>query len=103
MIKKVQIMKVFKNTTKKDGSPYVISKGKNTGQNFTRIGIQTDAHGDDIYYNNALETDKAMTIAEGQSLLLNFTETPSEDGANIWKNFNFPTKQQLADFAASMA
>ncbi len=103
MIKKVTINKVFKNDKKKDGSPYVISKGQHAGQNFVRIGIQTDKTGEDTYYNNALATDKAMNIEVGQSLLLNFTETPSADGANVWKNFNFPTKDQLAEFAANAA
>lgn len=100
MIKKVTITKVYKNDKKKDGSLYVIGKGKNVGQNFTRVGIQTDQHGEDTYYNNALATDKAMTIEVGQSLLLNFTDTP--DGENVWKNFNFPTKAQLAEYAESI-
>lgn len=96
-IKKVTITEVYKNTTKKDGSPYVISKGINSGKNFTRIGIKTQETGDKIYYNNALDTDKAMTIEVGQVLLINFTETV--DGDNTWCNFNFPTKAQLAELA----
>ena len=103
MIQKVTITEVYKNDTKKDGTKYVISKGTNAGKNFIRIGIKTDKTGDDVYYNNALETDKANNIAKDQSLLLNFTETKSADGTNVWKNFNFPTKEQLAEFAASMA
>ena len=103
MIQKVQITKVFKNENKKDGTPYTISKGQHAGKNFIRIGIQTDKTGEDTYYNNALATDKAINIEVGQSLLLNLTDTPSEDGAQTWKNFNFPTKDQLAEFAATVA
>jgi len=100
MIKKVTITKVYKGTTKKDGTPYVISTGTNAGKNFTRIGIQTDTHGEKTYYNNALSTDKAMTIEEGQALLLSFTETV--DGDNTWLNFNFPSKDQLSEYANSL-
>lgn len=100
MIKKVTITEVYKSSNKKDGTPYVISKGVNAGKNFTRVGIKTDKTGDDVYYNNALDTDKVMTIEVGQSLLLNFTETP--DGDNTWRNFNFPTKDQLAEYANSI-
>lgn len=103
MIQKVQIVKVFKNDTKKDGTKYVISKGANKDKNFTRIGVQTDKTGEVTYYNNALATDKAMNIEVGQSLLLNLTETAKEDGNGNWYNFNFPTKEQLAEFAASVA
>lgn len=102
MIKKVTITSVFKNETKKDGTPYTISKGQHAGKTFTRIGVKTEQTGDDVYYNNALATDKAMNIEIGQSLLLNLTETPSEDGAQTWKNFNFPTKAQLAEYAESI-
>lgn len=101
MIKKVTITKVFKSETKKDGTKYIISKGTNKGQNFTRIGIQTDQTGDVTYYNNALATDRAMNVEAGQSLLLVFTE--QVDGDNTWRNFNFPTKAQLAEFAESLA
>lgn len=103
MIQKVTITELYKNETKKDGTRYIISKGTNAGKNFTRIGIKTDKTGDDVYYNNALETDRAMKIEIGQSLLLSFTETPSADGANTWKNFNFPSKVQLAEYAESLA
>lgn len=103
MIQKVKITKVFKNDKKKDGSPYIISKGQHAGKNFTRIGIQTDKTGENTYYNNALATDKAMNIEVDQSLLLSLTETPKEDGNGNWYNFNFPTKDQLAEFAASVA
>lgn len=100
-IKKVTITKVYKSDKKKDGSPYMISKGQYVGQPFTRIGIQTDQTGDKTYYNNAKASDKAFNIEEGQSLLLNFTE--QVDGDNTWYNFNFPTKDELAKFAESLA
>lgn len=100
-IKKVTVTKVYKGTTKKDGSPYMITKGQYAGQPFTRIGIQTEQTGDKTYYNNAKASDKAMTIAEGQSVLLNFTE--QVDGENTWYNWSFPTKEELAKFAESLA
>lgn len=103
MIQKVTITKVYKNDKNKAGELYVIRKGTNKDKNFVRIGIQTDKTGEDTYYNNALVTDKAMNIAEGQSLLLNLTETPKEDGSGNWYNFNFPTKEQLAAFALENA
>ncbi len=103
MIKKVSITKVYKNDKKKDGTLYVISKGQHAGKNFTRIGIQTDKTGEDTYYNNALATDKAMNIEVGQSLLLNLTEQIKVDGSGKWYNFNFPTKDQLAEFAEQSA
>jgi len=99
MIQKVKILKVYKNDTKKDGTKYVISKGTNAGKNFVRIGIQTDKTGEDTYYNNALATDKAMNLDVDQVVLLDLTETKSEDGSTTWKNFNFPSKDDLAKFA----
>lgn len=103
MIQKVTITKVFKNENKKDGTPYTISKGQHAGKTFTRIGIQTDKTGEETYYNNALATDKAMNIEVGQSLLLNLTEDKKEDGSGSWYNFNFPTKDQLAEFTKAIA
>lgn len=103
MIKKVTITKVFKSDKKTDGTPRVYKSGKNANKPFTQIGIKTDKTGDNIYNTNAMAGDRAMNIEEGQSLLLNFTETPSEDGAKTWFNFNFPTKQQLAEFAEESA
>lgn len=103
MIKKVTITKVYKSTANKNNEPYMIKNGQYAGQPFTRIGIQTDKHGTDTFYNNAKATDKAMSIEEGQSLLLNFEEQPSEDGQNTWKNFNFPTKKEIEEFAINAA
>mgnify|MGYP006935472845 CR=1 FL=1 len=103
MIKKVTITKVYKSTTNKNGEAYMIKNGEFAGQPFTRIGIQTDKHGTDTYYNNAKATDKAMSLEEGQSLLLDFTEEPNADGSNTWKNFKFPTKKEIEEFAIANA
>lgn len=101
MIKKVQITKVYRNEKNKNNEPYVIKNGEHAGTPFTRIGIKTDKTGEQVYYNNAKANDKAFSVAEGQSLLLNFTE--EIDGSNTWYNFNFPTKAQLAEFAEQSA
>ncbi len=102
MIKKVKITQVFKSDKKPDGTPRAYAKGTNIGKPFTIIGIKTDKTGEEIYNTNAMVGEKAMNIEVGQSLLLNFTETKSEDGQKIWKNFNFPTKVQLAEYAESI-
>ena len=102
MIQKVKITAVFKSDKKSDGTPRVYSKGKYMGKPFTQIGIKTDKHGEDIYNTNAMEGEKAMNIEVNQALLLNFTETPSEDGSRTWRNFNFPTKAQLEEYAKSL-
>jgi hypothetical protein len=109
MIKKVTIKKVTKYD--KPYSPegeaekplYTYKKGANMGKNFSMINIQTEETGDDYYSTPASGTDKAMSIEVGQKLLLNLTETKSADGTKTFKNFNFPTKEQLAQFATEMA
>lgn len=104
MIKKVTITEVYKSENKADGTPYQYktdSKYHKAGEHFTRIGIQTDAHGTDTYYTNADPKSKANTIEKGQTLLLSFKE--EVDGDNTWRNFNFPSKKELAEFATSMA
>ena len=102
MIQKVKILKVFKSDKNKEGVLYTIKKGQYIGQSFTRIGIQTDKTGEDTYYTNAKADDKAMSIEEGQSLLLNLYEEPGTEG-RTWKNFKFPTKDELEKFAESVA
>ncbi len=103
MIKKVTITKVYKSTTNKNNEPYMIKSGEHAGKPFTRIGIKTDKTGEDVYYNNAKETDKAYNIEEGQSLLIDFIEEPKDDGSGTWKNFKFPTKKEIEEFALANA
>jgi hypothetical protein len=100
-IKKVTVKKVFTATENKDGVPYTYKKGKYEGKNFVRISIQTEETGDEYYASNALIGSKPTTIKEGDKLLLNFTEQVVGD--KTFKNFDFPTKEQLAEFAASIA
>lgn len=109
MIKKVTISNVTKydKPYTKEGDEqkplYVYKKGKNMGKNFMMVTIQANEMGDSYYSTPALLSDKAMNIEVGQSLLLNFTETTSVDGAKVFKNFNFPTKDQLAAFVLENA
>lgn len=98
-IKKVTITKVYKNENKQDGTPYQYNKDSKyhkAGDRFTRIGIKFEGD-DNTYYTNADAKSKAMSIEEGQSILLNFEE--QVDGSQVWRNFNFPTKEQLVEFA----
>lgn len=106
MIKKVTIkkVKIVESPFSKDGQPtekYVYKKGKNIGKNFVMVTIQTNETGDDYYSTPCLPTDKAAQIKEGESHLLSLTESPSADGQKVFKNFNFPTKEQLADLVAA--
>lgn len=108
MIKKVTITKVTKyerpyNKEGEEQKPlYTYKKGANVGKNFKMVTIQTEETGDDYYSTPAMETDKAMNIEVGQKLLLNLTEKPSPDGTKIFKNFNFPTKAQLEEYAQNV-
>jgi len=106
MIKKVTVTKVKINDRpyrkEQDGvdNPlYTFKKGKNIGKNFVMVSIQTDATGEEYYSTPSLPTEKPAKIKEGDSVLLNLTETQSEDGTKTFKNFNFPTKDQLVEFA----
>lgn len=103
MIKKVTIKSVkFAESKFGTTEKYTYKKGKNAGKNFQMVTIQTNETGDDYYSTPAMEGEKPLTIQEGQSLLLNFTETTSDDGQKVFKNFNFPTKDQLAEYANSL-
>ena len=82
---------------------YTYKKGKEIGKNFVMVTIQTEETGDDYYSTPASIGSKAAGIEVGQKVLLNFSETQSADGQKTFKNFNFPTKDQLAAFAAEMA
>src|SRR3990167_1342415 len=108
MIKKVKIKKVTKydKPYTKEGEPekplYTYKKGTNAGKNFTMVTIQTEETGEDYYSTPAMATDKAMNVEVGQKILLNLTESTSADGTKVFKNFNFPTKDQLSEYAASI-
>lgn len=108
MIKKVTIKKVTKydKPYTKAGEPekplYTYKKGTNAGKNFTMVTIQTEETGDDFYSTPAMATDKAMSIEVGQKLLLSLTESTSADGQKTFRNFSFPTKAQLAEYAESI-
>lgn len=94
MIKQVTLVKVYKNETKKDGTPYEIKNGKDAGKKFTRVGIQAEGI-EGTYYNNARLDSREINLEEGQSYLLKLYEEKSKDGSTIFKNFKFPTKAEL--------
>ena len=97
MIKRATIARVYKNTHKmKDGvkgDAYIYKNGANAGKNFVRVGIKTDVTGEDTYYANVLPSDRIMNIEVNQKLVLKFTD----DGQ--FKNFTYPSKKDLEDFA----
>lgn len=103
MLKKVTIKSVgIKETKTVDGVEvkYVYSKGKNEGKNFVRVSIQTEETGDLYWANNAFVDSKATKLKVGDVELLDLVER--QDGDNTWRDFNFPTKEQLADYAKSL-
>jgi general stress protein 26 len=108
MIKKVTIKKItkYERPYSKEGEEqkplYTFKTGDNRGKNFKMVTIQTEETGDEYFSTPAMESDKAMSIEVGQKILLNFTETKSDDGTKTFKNFNFPTKAQLAEYAESL-
>lgn len=89
MIKKVTVTKVFLSDKNKEGIPYAYKNGKNAGKPFTRVSIQTDKTGDDYYSTNALVDSAITKIQVGETKTLKFTEE------NGFKNFSFPTKDEL--------
>lgn len=107
MIKKVTIkkVKVYDRPYSTDGSKplYTYKKGTNIGKNFVMVTIQTNETGDDYYSTPAMPGERATTLKEGDSVLLSLTTSMSTDGQKEFKNFNYPTKDQLAEFAASIA
>lgn len=98
MIKRVTVTKVYKNEANREGVPYVYKTGKNEGKPFNAIAIFTDQTGDTKYYNNALLDSREFNIAEGQSLILKFEESKSEDGSKTFFNWKFPTQAELEVF-----
>lgn len=91
-LKKVTIKRVFVSTANKEGIAYVYKNGKNAGKPFTRVSIQTEETGDEYYATNALPGTKPTTIKEGENVLLSLTED------NGFKNWNYPTKDQMAEY-----
>lgn len=105
MIKKVTIKTVGirdHKTVNGVDVPFTYKSGKNAGQPFVMVSIQTEEDGDTYFSTPAGEKDKARTVEVGQKLLLNFTETEGDNG-KVFHNFNFPTKAQLAQFAVENA
>lgn len=104
-VQKVTIKTVsIKDTKKVDGvdTKMTYKSGKNIGKEFVMVNIQTEQTGDEFYSTPAMSGDKAMNLAVGQTVLLNFSESQSADGSKTFKNFNFPTKDQLAEYATSL-
>ena len=99
MLKKVTITKVYKNDKNKEGIAYSYKRGKNIGKTFSRIGIQTDETGSDTYYNNAMPTDKAFNIKEGDVDVLRLEESTATDGSGkIFLNWSYATKKEIEVF-----
>ena len=94
MIKKVTVTSVFKNETNKDGVPYSYKNGVNAGKTFTRVVIKTDATGDQKYGTNALPTDRAMNIEQGQSYVLKLESSKNAEGTEFF-NWTFQSKKEL--------
>lgn len=90
MIKEVTITKVIKRETNKaTGLAYEYKNGKFAGQKYTWVGIKTEQTGDDMYSHNAMSGDRALTLQEGDTLVLKLTEN------NGFKNFAFMSKKEM--------
>lgn len=102
MIKKVTIKKV-KIAESKFGSTekYVYKNGVNAGKNFVMVTAQFEETGDNYYSTPSLPGGKPTQIKEGEVVILDLTETKSADGQKVFKNFSFPTKEQLAELASA--
>jgi len=92
MLKKVTISWTKSATTNKDNVPYVYKNGKYAGKPFTRVSIKTEETGEEFYATNALVGSKPTEIKVGDKLLLSLTED------NGFKNWNYPTKEQMAEY-----
>lgn len=104
-IKKVTIksVKMYERPFTPEGQEqkplYTYKKGKNQGKNFVMVTIQTQETGDEFYSTPALPNSKPTTLKEGDQVVLSLTSSTSEDGNKVFRNFNFPTKEQLAEIA----
>lgn len=107
MIKKINITKVERFTANKDGVPYTYktdTQFHKAGDPFTRIAIKTEQTGEDVYYANVNPASKKyQNIAEGQALLLDIYTTTGKDGTGEFKNFKFPSQEELVAFATQNA
>jgi hypothetical protein len=105
-VKKVTITKVYRNTEKADGTPYVYKNDSTyhkAGDPFTRMGIETEQTGSEVHYANIdPKSQKYLAIEPGQTILVNLTTSVGKDGSGEFKNFNLPTKDQLAEYATSL-
>lgn len=97
MIKKVTIKNVYLNDTKKDtGTKYVYGKGKNAGKNFTRVGIKTEGYlPEETHYTNAMAGERALNIKVGDTVVLKFTESKSDDGMKTFYNWGYPSNAEV--------
>lgn len=104
MIKQVTIksVKSYERPYNKEGEEqkplYTYKKGKNQGKNFVMVTIQTNETGDEYYSTPALVGSGATKIKEGDVVILKLTETTSEDGTKVFKNFNFPSNAEIEVF-----
>lgn len=100
-VKKYTITSIkIKETKTVDGEEvkYVYSKGQNAGKNFVRVSITTEETGDTIWSANQFPDSKATKLSVGEKVLMVLEERKGE-GDNVWFDFKFPNKDELAAYA----
>ena len=87
MLQKIKIAKIFINDKNKDGIAYVYKNGKNTGQNFVMVKIET-SDGKKMS-TPALPGSSPTQFTAGQEVVLNVTQSGD------FTNFNIPSKKEI--------
>lgn len=105
MIQKVTLktVKVYERPFRKESDGienplYTYKKGKNIGKNFVMVNIQTEENGDEYYSTPDMPGGKKASLMAGQTLVLNLTDTTSEDGQKVFHNFSFPSDKEMEIF-----
>lgn len=105
MLKKVTIKTIESSATKTvDGIevPRVYARGPNEGKAFSMYKITTEEMPGEEFTTPAPNGSKISHLSVGEIVLLSFTESTSTDGQKTFKNFNFPSKVQLEEYAKSL-
>lgn len=82
--------------------PRVYSKGPNEGKSYSMYKITTEEKPGEEFSTNAMAGGKVSRLSIGEVALLSFTESQSADGQKTFKNFSYPTKEQLEEYAKSL-